>query len=154
MTKAQPIYGPMFFVFYIFACFFILLNMFLAIINDSYSAVKSEMEEAKCEFEVTDYFARGYNNILGSVAMRNKLIDVENAIKLANDDGSVTYDEIRNQLKKVDFSDVEIDVFFGISDVNGDGNISTDESNDMIDALDESSSDEESDDEDLAEVRT
>ena len=27
---------------------------------------------------------------------------------------------------RVDFSDVEIDVFFGISDVNGDGTISTD----------------------------
>lgn len=27
---------------------------------------------------------------------------------------------------RVDFSDVEIDVFFGLSDVNGDGTISTD----------------------------
>merc|ERR1712032_1221736 len=96
---------------------------------------------------------RGYNNVLGSVALRNKLIDVENAIKLANDDGTVTYDEIRNQLKRVDFSDVEIDVFFGISDVNGDGTISTDESNDMIDAMDDASSDEEFDEEDFAEVR-
>merc|ERR1712032_1360332 len=108
---------------------------------------------AKSVFEITDYFARGYNNVLGSVALRNKLIDVENAIKLANDDGTVTYDEIRNQLKKVDFSDVEIDVFFGISDVNGDGTISTDESNDMIDAMDDASSDEEFDEEDFAEVR-
>ena len=70
------------------------------------------------------------------------------SVQLANDDGTVTYDEIRNQLKKwedigqkssqkrkeilihtsdrVDFSDVEIDVFFGLSDVNGDGTISTD----------------------------
>ena len=74
-------------------------------------------------------------------------------------------------------------MFFGLSDVNGDGTISTDvsssyllfllhrlkngaqfmfviyppiymqESNDLIDAMDESSSDEDSDDEDLAEVR-
>ena len=58
------------------------------------------MEEARCEFELTDYLARGYNNVLGSVSMRDKLIDVENAIKLANDDGSVTYEEIRAQLKK------------------------------------------------------
>ena len=28
--------GPWFFIFYIFSCFFILLNMFLAIINDTY----------------------------------------------------------------------------------------------------------------------
>jgi len=146
MYKAQPIYGPMFFVFYIFACFFILLNMFLAIINDSYSAVKSEMEEAKCEFEVTDYFARGYNNILGSVAMRNKLIDVENAIKLANEDGTVTYEEIRSQLKKVDFSDVEIDVFFGMNDINGDGTIDNNESNDICYG---SSSEDSDDDEEM-----
>ena len=82
---------------------------------------------------------------------------------------------------RVDFSDVEIDVFFGMSDVNGDGTISTDvsllmlriisqfasfhqsltghytilhikwiqESNDMIDAIDEASSDEEFDEDDL-----
>lgn len=152
MYRATPV-GPWFFIFYIFSCFFILLNMFLAIINDTYSEVKAETMAAKSVFEITDYFARGYNNVLGSVALRNKLIDVENAIKLANDDGTVTYDEIRNQLKKVDFSDVEIDVFFGLSDVNGDGTISTDESNDMIDAIDESSSDEDIDDEDLPEVR-
>jgi len=148
MHKATPV-GPWFFIFYIFSCFFILLNMFLAIINDTYSEVKCETMAAKSVFEITDYFARGYNNVLGSVALRNKLIDVENAIKLANDDGTVTYDEIRAQLKKVDFSDVEIDVFFGMSDVNGDGTISTDESNDMIDAIDEASSDEEFDEDDL-----
>jgi hypothetical protein len=32
---------------YIFLAFFILLNMFLAIINDTYSEVKEELEDAR-----------------------------------------------------------------------------------------------------------
>ena len=33
---------------------------------------------------------------------RNKAIDIENALKLANDDGIITYEEIRQNLKKYD----------------------------------------------------
>ena len=43
---------------------------------------------------------RGYNNIVGAVAMRDKIIDIEHAIKLANSDGVVTYEELRADLKK------------------------------------------------------
>jgi len=134
---AHPIIGPAFFIFYIFVVFFILLNMFLAIINDTYSEVKSEMEMTRVQFEITDLFARGYNNMLGSVAMRDKMIDVENAIKLANDDGCVTFEEIRCELKKCDFSNAEIEMFFGNSDTNGDGIIDIEESNDTLEDLDD-----------------
>ena len=64
---AEKHLGPLFFIFYIFIVFFILLNMFLAIINDTYSEVKGEMEMTKIQFEITDLFARGYNNVLGIV---------------------------------------------------------------------------------------
>ena len=47
LQEAHYILGPGFFFFYIFIVFFILLNMFLAIINDTYSEVKAEMEETK-----------------------------------------------------------------------------------------------------------
>ena len=80
---------------------------------------------------------RGYNNMLGSVAMRDKMIDVENAIKLANDDGCVTFEEIRCELKKCDFSNAEIEMFFGNSDTNGDGIIDIEESNDTLEDLDD-----------------
>ena len=134
---AHPVIGPAFFIFYIFVVFFILLNMFLAIINDTYSEVKAEMEMTRVQFEITDLFARGYNNILGSVAMRDKMIDVENAIKLANDDGVVTFEEIRTELKKCDFSNTEIEMFFGNSDSNGDGIIDVEESNDVLEDIDD-----------------
>ena len=43
--------------------------MFLAIINDTYSEVKEEISAQKNEFEVGDYFKRGYNNMLGKVEL-------------------------------------------------------------------------------------
>ena len=94
-------------------------------------------EEVKYEEKLTFIPLRGYNNMLGSVAMRDKMIDVENAIKLANDDGCVTFEEIRCELKKCDFSNAEIEMFFGNSDTNGDGIIDIEESNDTLEDLDD-----------------
>ena len=86
--------------------------MFLAIINDTYSEVKAEIAGQRNEFEIGDYFKRGYNNVLGKMGARNKAIDIENAIKLSSADGEVTYDEMRQNLKKCNFSDMEIEMFF------------------------------------------
>ena len=74
--RAHTSLGPLFFIFYIFIVFFILLNMFLAIINDTYSEVKGEMEMTKIQFEITDLFARGYNNVLGSVSLCHRQLMV------------------------------------------------------------------------------
>ena len=86
--------------------------MFLAIINDTYSEVKAEIAGQRNEFEIGDYFKRGDNNVLGKMGARNKAIDIENAIKLSSADGEVTYDEMRQNLKKCNFSDMEIEMFF------------------------------------------
>ena len=43
--------------------------MFLAIINDTYSEVKNEISAQKNEFEIADYFKRGYNNMMGEALM-------------------------------------------------------------------------------------
>lgn len=43
---------------FVFFVFFVLINMFLAIINDTYSEVKSDMANAKNEFEIADYFKK------------------------------------------------------------------------------------------------
>ncbi|XP_053953102.1 polycystic kidney disease 2-like 1 protein [Anastrepha ludens] len=44
IERANRILGPIYFITYIFLVFFILLNMFLAIINDTYSTVKREVK--------------------------------------------------------------------------------------------------------------
>lgn len=47
-----------------------------------------------------DFLKRGYNNVLEVVGERDKLIDIKTTVKLAADDGIVTFDEIRENLRK------------------------------------------------------
>ena len=47
-----------------------------------------------------DFLARGYNNVLEAVAERDKMLDVQETVKLAADDGVVTYEEIRESLRR------------------------------------------------------
>jgi len=48
----------MYFFWYVFFVFFVILNMFLAIINDTYSEVKGDEDLQKNDFEVGDYFKK------------------------------------------------------------------------------------------------
>ena len=58
MEQAHYIIGPAYFISYVFIVFFILLNMFLAIINDTYSLVKEELSNQGDDLQVTDYIMR------------------------------------------------------------------------------------------------
>ncbi|XP_036988869.2 polycystin-2 isoform X3 [Artibeus jamaicensis] len=54
IEEANRILGPIYFTTFVFFMFFILLNMFLAIINDTYSEVKSDLAQQKAEMELSD----------------------------------------------------------------------------------------------------
>uniref|UniRef100_A0A3B3CD97 Polycystic kidney disease 2-like 1 n=1 Tax=Oryzias melastigma TaxID=30732 RepID=A0A3B3CD97_ORYME len=54
IDQANRVLGPIYFVTYVFFVFFVLLNMFLAIINDTYSEVKEELSSQKDELQITD----------------------------------------------------------------------------------------------------
>lgn len=113
IESASTFLGPTYFLCYIFFVFFVLLNMFLAIINDTYAEVKLDVKSRKADFQMGDFFKTGLNNVKGHLGILDRGIDVENAIKLAAaDDGFVTYEELRENLRKARFSDVEIDLFF------------------------------------------
>ena len=58
LESAHRVLGPLYFILYVFFVFFVLLNMFLAIINDTYSAVKEDLANQKNDFEMTDYFKK------------------------------------------------------------------------------------------------
>jgi len=135
IEQANRILGPIFFLCYVFFVFFVLLNMFLAIINDTYSEVKAEIQNQHNDFEISDYFKRGYNNMLGKVGMRGKAVDIENALMMANTDGEVTYEEVRQNLKKCNFSDMEIEMFFAKYDLDGDGIFNFEEGLQIMDDL-------------------
>ncbi|XP_064116177.1 polycystin-2-like [Macrobrachium nipponense] len=134
IEEANRILGPLFFLSYVFFVFFVLLNMFLAIINDTYSEVKAEIAHQRNEFEIADYFKRGYNNMMGKLGRRDKLIDIQNALKLSdsNSDGLLTFDEVRANLKKCNFSDMEIEMFFAKYDTDGTRLLDADEVKRML----------------------
>ena len=47
-----------------------------------------------------DFIMRGYNNVLGMVAERDKMLDIQHCVKIAGEDGVITYDEIRESLRR------------------------------------------------------
>jgi hypothetical protein len=59
LVAANRILGPGFFLCYVFFCLFFLLNMFLAIINESYQAVKIEMAAERQGLVLGDFFLQG-----------------------------------------------------------------------------------------------
>ena len=47
LTQASPLFGPLFFLAYIVCMFFILMNIFLAILGEAYSVVREESDLIK-----------------------------------------------------------------------------------------------------------
>ena len=102
--------------------------MFLAIINDTYCEVKAELALQKNAYDITDYFKRGFNNVktrfikitikrviidfnylLRFGGTRDRLNDIEIALKLASEDGKITYEEIRQHLKRLPIAGFHLD---------------------------------------------
>ncbi|XP_071952107.1 polycystin-2-like protein 1 isoform X1 [Antedon mediterranea] len=123
LEAANRILGPLFFMSYVFVVFFVLLNMFLAIINDTYSEVKADIANQKSEFEITDYFKKGYEKMVGKLNFkRDKIADIQEALAHAdhNADQHLDFDEWRMELKARGHADPEIEAVFAKYDVDGD----------------------------------
>ncbi|XP_054715957.1 polycystin-2-like [Uloborus diversus] len=138
LEAANRILGPIYFLSYVFFVFFVLMNMFLAIINDTYAEVKAEIASQKNEFEIADYFKKGFNNVMGKLGKRNQLLDLQNALKLAdaNGDNKLTFEEVRQKLRQQNFTDMEIEMLFAKYDLNNDRELDADETKMMLADLD------------------
>ncbi|CAF4414212.1 unnamed protein product, partial [Adineta steineri] len=102
ILDAHRILGPIFFLTYVFFVFFVLLNMFLAIINDTYAEVKNDMSTQESEFELGEYFKKSYGKVLERLHFkRDRVIDIQEALKNAdiNKDGVIEFEEWRRDLK-------------------------------------------------------
>jgi len=73
---ADPTFGSLYLMGYIFFVFFVLLNVFLAIINDTYGAVKERINAQKPAYQMGDFFMVGVNNIKGAAGMQ---VELQNA---------------------------------------------------------------------------
>ncbi|XP_078087585.1 polycystin-2-like protein 1 [Mustelus asterias] len=58
IEQANQILGPIYFVTFVFSLFFVLLNVFLAIINDTYSEVKDDKTLKVVDFDIYDVFRK------------------------------------------------------------------------------------------------
>ncbi|BFZ03163.1 hypothetical protein BsWGS_06202 [Bradybaena similaris] len=130
LEEANRILGPIFFMLFVFFVFFVLINMFLAIINDTYSEVKSDMANSKNEFEIADYFKKGYLNLLSKLHIKQeKIVDIQKALQTAdiNQDRLLDFDEWRQDLKSRGYADGEIEAVFAKYDLDGDRVLGEDE---------------------------
>ncbi|CAH1795418.1 unnamed protein product [Owenia fusiformis] len=123
LENAHRVLGPTYFILYVFFVFFVLLNMFLAIINDTYSEVKADIANQKNEFEMGDYFKRGYDKMMDKLNFkRDKIIDIQKALVTAdiNNDKQLDFDEWRQDLKTRGYAEAEIEAVFAKYDLDGD----------------------------------
>lgn len=67
IKAAHIILGPLYFLIYVYFVFFVLLNMFLAIIGEAYSKVKENMAKRKNDFKFIGYIK--YVRIFSSLAL-------------------------------------------------------------------------------------
>ncbi|KFW01355.1 Polycystic kidney disease 2-like 2 protein, partial [Eurypyga helias] len=71
IEAANRILGPIYFMTFVFFVFFILLNMVLAIINDTYSEVKADFEVIRSqELRIRDFIRESYNKALVKLKLK------------------------------------------------------------------------------------
>ncbi|POI33596.1 hypothetical protein CIB84_002653 [Bambusicola thoracicus] len=75
--EVNSILGPIYYISFVFFVFFILLNMFLAIINDTYSEVKADFAVIpNQELHITDLIRQSYNKALVKLKLRKPDTDL------------------------------------------------------------------------------
>lgn len=135
IEEANRIMGPIFFITYVFFVFFVLLNMFLAIINDTYSEVKAEVKAHGDEFQVSDYVKRGFNNTMGTFGWGSKKIEAEGKAKLASSENVITQQELRDNLQQANYTDMEIEMFLARYELDGHRAMDIDEAENVLGGL-------------------
>ncbi|KAK4468192.1 hypothetical protein MN116_008352 [Schistosoma mekongi] len=127
LETANRVFGPIYFIVYVFFVFFVLINMFIAIINETYSTVKSDLEKQPNEFEMKDFLKARMRNMLEKLKIKKKRIEnIQKAMELAdfNRDGKLEYSELWKHLKTKGFTDEEIKMVFEHFDENKDNTLS------------------------------
>uniref|UniRef100_A0A672UCG0 Polycystin-2 n=1 Tax=Strigops habroptila TaxID=2489341 RepID=A0A672UCG0_STRHB len=134
VEEANRILGPIYFTTFVFFMFFILLNMFLAIINDTYSEVKSDMAQQKAEMELSDLIRKGYNKAMIKLKLKKTTVD-DISESLRQGGGKLNFDELRQDLKGKGHTDAEIEAIFTKYDQDGDQELTEHEHQQMRDDL-------------------
>ena len=94
MQFASPLLGPFVFFWYVVTVYYILVNMFLTILNESFAAVRHDIDKQSNEHEmvafVIDRFKKwsGLGSLLGNDAKHQEAIKKRQAAEIAKLDGA------------------------------------------------------------------
>ncbi|CAL8257105.1 unnamed protein product [Lota lota] len=118
IERANRVLGPIYFFTYVFFVFFVLLNMFLAIINDTYSEVKEELSLQKDDLQITDLIKQSYMKTFMKLKLKKeKISDVHKALRSKS--GEIEFKDFRETLKEMGHADHEISATFSRFDYDG-----------------------------------
>ncbi|XP_043991909.1 polycystic kidney disease 2-like 1 protein isoform X1 [Gambusia affinis] len=135
IDRANRVLGPIYFITYVFFVFFVLLNMFLAIINDTYSEVKEELSSQKDELQITDLIKQSYMKTFMKLKLKKeKISDVQKALQSGS--GEIEFRDFRETLKEMGHEDKEISAAFSQFDRDGNQVLDEDEQTRMKIELD------------------
>ncbi|MCI4376314.1 hypothetical protein PGIGA_G00187190 [Pangasianodon gigas] len=113
IDRANRILGPIYFFTYVFFVFFVLLNMFLAIINDTYSEVKEELASHDDDLHITDIFKQ---TVMKLKFKKDRISDVQKALDGSKD---LEFRDFRETLKEMGHDDHDISEAFSKYDKDG-----------------------------------
>ncbi|XP_047434835.1 polycystin-2 isoform X2 [Mugil cephalus] len=134
IEEANPVLGPIYFTTFVVFIFFILMNMFLAIINDTYSEVKADMSQQRSEMEMTDLIKKGCNKALMKLRLKKTAVDdISDSLRQAG--GKLNFDELRQDLKGKGHTEAEIQAIFAKYDQDGDQELTEHDHQQMRDDL-------------------
>ncbi|XP_052007469.1 polycystic kidney disease 2-like 1 protein [Xyrauchen texanus] len=136
IDRANRVLGPIYFFSYVFFVFFVLLNMFLAIINDTYSEVKSELASQKTEFQISDLIKQSYTKTFMKLKLKKeKISDVQKALDSGSTD--LEFKDFRDALKEMGHDDQDISAAFNKFDQDGNQTLDKQEQDRMRQDLEE-----------------
>uniref|UniRef100_A0A8C9RMB8 Polycystin 2 like 1, transient receptor potential cation channel n=1 Tax=Scleropages formosus TaxID=113540 RepID=A0A8C9RMB8_SCLFO len=136
IDQANRVLGPIYFVTYVFFVFFVLLNMFLAIINDTYSEVKEELSKQKDDLQLADILKQSYLKTFTKLKLKKeKISDVQKALQSGSKE--LEFEDFRESLKEMGHADHEISATFSRFDQDGNHVLDEEEQNRMKKELEE-----------------
>ena len=65
LHKTNPVLGPVFFVLYVVVLAFVVINVLVAILNESYYKVKVERMETETDYQMVDYMMQQLKRLVG-----------------------------------------------------------------------------------------
>ncbi|XP_077863102.1 polycystin-1-like [Saccoglossus kowalevskii] len=101
MVMASRYLGPIFFFFYVMLVMFVLLNMFLSIINEGFSQVKARNDSMENELEIVDFMVDRFKKWTGFAEKRVPRTAKAYTYIEGNEPVQVKCDEMREKLSNM-----------------------------------------------------